>query len=424
MTVNHDAVAALPISGSASKTLLRNVNVARFPYVLFDADDSRNITLIDPSTGAITIDVMLFGRVFHYDPTDTTTAHDGTSCLVSADGLRYKLAVGTDVFAYAVINNTTSVPPVSPTLGDAYLVAAGATGAWAGKSNYIASRTNRGWEFVNFSIGRFIYVESVDTYYHKNSGGAWVTGFGNQVTTPNSVPLSAAINFGKRLIVENQTTNAPPGSPTLGIAYIIGPSPTGSWAGNAAKIAICENGSTFTIYTPANGWGAYDKGVSNEYVFSGSAWVSAAGAIVQAGSVFTAAVVATSSGGGSGQANYSAVTPPSRANVNDFDPVKLTYTARATGSRLRFVYRATMAGNVANSTVPFGLNKDSDALALDWVALFVPGSANLKEVVIFEITSADTSSHDYWAVFYHNSTANATINTLDRRLFTVEEFAI
>src|SRR6266705_3553261 len=125
MTVNHDAVAALPISGSANKTLVRNVFVA----------------------------MLLLGRVFHYDHTDTTTAHDGTSCLVSADGLRYKLAVGTDVFAYAVINNTTSVPPGSPTLGDAYLVAAGATGAWAGKSNYIASFTRRGWEFTNFSIG-------------------------------------------------------------------------------------------------------------------------------------------------------------------------------------------------------------------------------------------------------------------------------
>jgi hypothetical protein len=193
MSVNHDAVAALPISGSADKTLLRNVNVARFPYVLFDADDSSNIVFTDPATGAVTIDLMLFGRVFHYDPTDTTTAHAWTTCLVSSDGLRYKLAAGTDVFAHAVLDNAISTPPVSPSLGDAYLVAAGATGAWSGKSNYIASRTNRGWEFLNFDIGRFIYVESVDTYYHKNSGGSWVTGFGNQTTLPNSIPLSAAM---------------------------------------------------------------------------------------------------------------------------------------------------------------------------------------------------------------------------------------
>src|SRR5712664_2283897 len=128
MTVNHDAVAALPTVGNPNKTLVRNIFVARMPYVLADAEDSRNLVAVDPSTGAIIVDLLLLGRVFHYDPADTTTAHDGTSCLVSADGLRYKLAVGTDVFAYAVLDNTIATPPVSPTLGDAYLVAAAATG--------------------------------------------------------------------------------------------------------------------------------------------------------------------------------------------------------------------------------------------------------------------------------------------------------
>jgi len=278
MTVNHDAVAAIPIVGNVNKTLTRNVLVARMPYVLADAEDSRNLVATDPSTGAIIVDMMLFGRVFHYDPTDTTTAHDGTSCLVSADGKRYKLALGTDVFAYAVLDNTIATPPGSPALGDAYLVAAAATGAWAGKSNYIAVKTARGWEFVNFSIGRFIYVESVDTYFHKNAGGAWVPGFGSGIFAANSVPLSAAINFGRRLIVENQTTTAPPGSPTVGVAYIIGPSATGGWAGLDGKIAICEVAGSFVVYTPTNGWAAYDKARNTEFRFNGSAWISSAGA--------------------------------------------------------------------------------------------------------------------------------------------------
>src|SRR4051812_17855041 len=136
MTVNHDAVAALPITGNASKTLVRNVLVARMPYCLADTDDSRNLVATDPGTGAIIVDLLLLGRVFHYDPSDHTTVHDGTSCLVSSDGLRYKLALGTDVFCYAVLDNAIATPPVSPALGDAYLVAAAATGAWAGKSNF------------------------------------------------------------------------------------------------------------------------------------------------------------------------------------------------------------------------------------------------------------------------------------------------
>jgi hypothetical protein len=377
MTVNHDAVAALPISGSASKTLLRNVNVARFPYVLFDADDSRNITLIDPSTGAITIDVMLFGRVFHYDPTDTTTVHDGTSCLVSADGLRYKLAVGTDVFAYAVINNTTSVPPVSPTLGDAYLVAAGATGAWAGKSNYIARKTNRGWEFINFDIGRFIYVESVDTYYHKNAGGAWVTGFGNQVTTPNSVPLSAAINFGKRILVENQTTTAPPGSPVVPTAYIIGPAATGAWSGLDGQIAICEVAGSFVIYNPTNGWEAYNKAKNTSFTFNGSAWASTAGAFINTAS-------ATYS------ANVDINTP--QIPLDDTIPqisegtqiITVGYTMKSTTNKLRLRLTGQITHNTANTHAAIAFFQDAIANALKATSIFFGASASAPAPIVME----------------------------------------
>ncbi|MGY4288901.1 hypothetical protein ACVWXO_008121 [Bradyrhizobium sp. LM2.7] len=281
MTVNHAAVGALPTIGSADKTALRNLLVARMAYVLGDAEDSRNLVAIDPATGAVIVDLVLFGRDFHYDPTDTTTAHDGTSCLVSSDGLRYKLAAGTDVFAYSVLDNTIATPPVSPALGDAYLVAAGATGAWAGKSNQIAVNTRRGWEFINFSVGRFIYVRSVDTYYHKNAAGSWVVGLGNQTFAANSIPLSAAINFGRRVIVENQTTTAPPVSPSVGTAYIIGPSATGAWAGLDGKIAICEIAGSFVIYTATAGWLAYDKAQGVDYRFNGTSWVSTSNVVTR-----------------------------------------------------------------------------------------------------------------------------------------------
>ncbi|MGJ5203647.1 DUF2793 domain-containing protein [Bradyrhizobium sp. HKCCYLR20261] len=274
MTVNHAAVAALPTSGDTNKGALRNLLVARMAYVLADVEDSRDLVAVDPSTGATIIDLVLFGRYFHLDATDTTTAHDGTSCLVSSDGLRYKLAAGTDVFAYSVLDNTLSAPPGSPTRGDAYLVAAGASGAWAGKSNQITVYTRRGWEFINFGIGRFIYVRSIDTYYHKNAGGSWVVGLGNQTFAANSVPLSAAINFGRRMIVENQTTTVPPASPSVGTAYIIAPSATGAWAGADGKLAICEIAGTFTLYTPGPGWLAFDKAQGVEFRFDGTSWVS------------------------------------------------------------------------------------------------------------------------------------------------------
>lgn len=408
MTVNHDAVAALPITSAPSQTLLRNVNVARMPYVLFDADDSRNIILTDPATGAKTIDLLLFGRVFHYDPTDTTTAHDGTSCLVSSDGLRYKLALGTDVFAYAVIDNAVSVPPVSPTLGDSYLVAVGATGAWAGKSNYVAVKTNRGWEFLNFGIGRFIYVESIDSYYHKNAAGAWSTGFGNQTSLPNSITLSSVINFGTRILVENQTTTSPPPSPVVGTAYIIGPAATGGWAGHDGQIAICEIAGSFVIYTPTNGWEAYDKAQSASFTFKGSAWTATAGAILA--QKYTFDTVATISSNGSGGYAYSdTVAPAAWSGNTDLGVVNI---AAPTGSKIEIQYQARFVFNLAG-IFTIGLMRDSETTALDWME-FRANQVDERTFTFFVVTG-DSLAHDYKIKIYSNTALTAAATVVSRR---------
>jgi len=84
MTINHEAVAALPTGAAANKTLLRGMAVARFPYCLADDEDSRELVAVDPATGDVIPDLMLLGRVFHYDATDSSTVHDGSTCLVSS----------------------------------------------------------------------------------------------------------------------------------------------------------------------------------------------------------------------------------------------------------------------------------------------------------------------------------------------------
>lgn len=436
MTVNHDAVAAFPTVGNPNKTLARNVLVARMPYVLADTDDSRNLIAVDPSTGAIIVDMLLLGRVFHYDPTDTTTVHDGTSCLVSADGLRYKLALGTDVFAYAVLDNTIATPPGSPSLGDAYLVAAGATGAWAGKSNFIAVKTNRGWEFVNFSIGRFIYVESVDTYYHKNAGGAWVTGFGNNIFAAKSVPLSAAINFGTRLIVENQTTTAPPGSPTVGTAYIIGPSATGGWSGLDGKIAICEVAGSFVVYTPTNGWSAYDKNLNNTFTFNGSAWKSSVGAWLNFGPVQLSAGSSSVANNGSGTLYSFSATAPTTAQRLTIDQIPYNYAASRTGARLRIRYRANFVLSNSGATVgtlifTAALFRDAVASAIRWILVPVISPSALTWTFgctfEFNVTAVDAAAHNYsFALMSSTQVGGASqvdATSISEREFTLEEAA-
>ena len=48
----------------------------------------------------------------------------------------------------AVINRTLTVAPVLPAVGDRYIVAAGATGAWVGQSGRIALFSETGWQFT------------------------------------------------------------------------------------------------------------------------------------------------------------------------------------------------------------------------------------------------------------------------------------
>src|SRR5690349_21053713 len=100
MTTQHQAIAAFPIETPASQEQARVLTVGRFPYVVASASEANGLIVVDPDTAAVVQDLMLNGRVFHYDPDDTTTVHDGTSCLVSGDNKRYKLAAGTDVVAW------------------------------------------------------------------------------------------------------------------------------------------------------------------------------------------------------------------------------------------------------------------------------------------------------------------------------------
>jgi uncharacterized protein DUF2793/putative tail protein len=54
---------------------------------------------------------------------------------------------GTDDAIRAVQSTTTTTPPVSPNTGDRYLVPAGATGAWAGHENELATWNGTEWIF-------------------------------------------------------------------------------------------------------------------------------------------------------------------------------------------------------------------------------------------------------------------------------------
>lgn len=68
-------------------------------------------------------------------------------------------------------SRTTATPPGSPGEGDLYIVAASATGAWAGQDDKLAFY-NAGWKFITPGEGIQLFVQDEDVFYLYN-GSSW-----------------------------------------------------------------------------------------------------------------------------------------------------------------------------------------------------------------------------------------------------------
>ena len=71
-----------------------------------------------------------------------------------------------------VINRTTSTPPVSPSDGHAYIIAATATGSWVGREGQIAARIGGAWTYFTPRAGWVVWDESAAIHVVYISG-AW-----------------------------------------------------------------------------------------------------------------------------------------------------------------------------------------------------------------------------------------------------------
>lgn len=425
MPANTDYVAALPSSGGAAdKSALRAALVTRNAYCLTSSEDSRDLVVIDPSGGGTVPNLIQNGKLYAHDPLDTTTAHDGVICLVSYDSQRYKLDSLT--VPYAVLDKDLTAPPTSPapSYGDTYLIYGSPTGAWAGHAGSLAIYTARGWEFATAPIGFLIYAEDEASYYHRDSGGNWVLGTGTRTLGNDSVVRSNVVGKPFRHFVINQTTTTPPPAspaPSIGDTYVVGPSASGAWAGKDGKLAICEDGSTFTIYTPRTGELIYDIALNLDYKFNGTGWAASAGAVIgrgaPSGGAFTQGTTSTTRSGSSGYV-YSNTTAPVSTIDNRSDDNSITYTAANSNSHLRFTYRAYItAENVGLFAA--GLFRDSGTTAIAWDPVDLRGNVDGIVTFIFDVTVPDASSHTYKMRFFTNAADSITV--LAHRFFDVME---
>ena len=165
-----------------------------------------------------------------------------------------------------------TAPPGSPANGDGYIVAAGATGAWAGQSGKVATWYDTGWYFFAPKAGWSFYVqdETVDYVY---DGAAWVpktpgtlsisdVGF----TLTDNADATKQLKFELSGITTGTTRTLTVPNATGTIALLSG---TQTFSGNttfsgtlAASNATVTLGTAATASTVGLGTGATTSGVS------------------------------------------------------------------------------------------------------------------------------------------------------------------
>lgn len=359
--------------------------------------------------------------IWHRDPDDSTTDHDELTCIVTLDGSRYKT---NDVrFPESVLSRTITEPPISGVeYGDTFLVPEGGTEDWAGKDGYRAMFTARGWKFRPPSVGELVYVaDPVDLgFIHVNDQGEWEDGVGPRNLIDGSVlPRHLLIRSWQ---VENQTTTAPPSEGPAGEQYIVGPAATGAWAGHDKKIAWRPaTGAAFVITTPFVGEVVFDKNLNIPIRWNGTAWESAAGAIIFHDYKFENGTTGFTLSG-SGFYTYSPTTAPTTSNQHVIESLQFTHTAKRVGAKIIVTYIADVVVS-AGAPVATGLWIDAQSASVRWTRGGPGAGAQFSDhqqnfVAVIEAT--DTLSHTYRIKIMTSSGADLTFS---KRLLQIEEFA-
>jgi hypothetical protein len=93
-----------------------------------------------------------------------------------------------------------ATPPVSPSAGAAYIIAASGTGAWAGKDGKIAY-FNAVWKFITPREGLLIWVNDEDTLYYF-SGSAWLK-YSDNLNNISKLGINATADATNKLAVNS-----------------------------------------------------------------------------------------------------------------------------------------------------------------------------------------------------------------------------
>jgi hypothetical protein len=272
MTINAVKDAILD-TGSQSYTDTRAAFSAGMILPLISASDVTAFNSMDNAAESTPYKAVHYsGSVYAYDSTDTTSSHDPAGgVIVDGSGRRYIRDTSTRIDRI-VLDKDLATPPGSPSFGDAYFVATSATGAWAGQDGDLAYYTDRGWIFEAITEGMVFYVIDETQFYYVNGAGGLAQFPGAAGLAADSVEIKHLESpFG---VVVEAEQDAPPGSPSGLVKYIVVGSPSGDWSSDASKIAQWET-SAWVFYTPKSGDIVFDKDAGYLKRYSGSSWTRA-----------------------------------------------------------------------------------------------------------------------------------------------------
>lgn len=148
-----------------------------------------------------------------------------------------------------VISMALSTPPVSPTFGQSYVVAASPSGAWAGQANSITAWaidpqdgtvTSGAWEFYTPQVGWQIFDQNTNAFWQWN-GSAWIllkSAPKLAVTATGTTTLSPLSNSSFRIALNNVAT----------VNLVIN---NGAFDGQEITILYVQGGTTGSTVTAA-----------------------------------------------------------------------------------------------------------------------------------------------------------------------------
>ena len=171
--------------------------------------------------GALTVTVLQ--DHFSLDSTYYVSDEPKTFAVPAID----ELPEGAEATSITVISQTLTAPPPSPADGDQYLVAGGATGAWAGHVGELATwnADEVVWDFTLPSAGTIIHVQSTSTYVAANGSG------GTTAPPWKPSPTTTAGDLIKRGATDDERL---PIGPNTHILTVVGGAP--AWAAPAVQV--------------------------------------------------------------------------------------------------------------------------------------------------------------------------------------------